>query len=198
LIFDIIKTMKTKLIIAFCSLLFLFAFTGCSSQSNNKKTTEAPVQEELSDIDPLLVKSGFVRLQLTDPVLYDYNEKIGSGIQQSGGKDINSDNQKRIGLIANFRKNSKYNISGMAQIISQDKIEVKGFSYNGGCGPLILGLTNSSNETKIIAKVKEISSPVSDIGISISIPSNIELIRFDSIAAYCPTSENPVSVAVFQ
>jgi hypothetical protein len=186
---------KTLLITSMVTLAFLLA--GCSSNKQAATTTTTGTTE-ISDIDPILSKTGFVREQLTDPALYDYREKANLGVGQIVTTGGSSEEQKKVGRVANFQKSQKYAISGTSRILATDQIEIKSFSYNGGCGPLILGLTNSSNETQILAKVKEISSATSSSDFNISIPSNISLIQFDSIGVYCPTKEEPVSMATFQ
>lgn len=194
---------KVALILLAVCPVFLFA--GCSSKNNTATATATPVTSQLSDIDPLLKQTGYVRIQLTDPALYDYLQNQKQAAQLNLPNDqIATYIQNKIGKSVVFGKSTKYGIEGTAKIVSADTIQVMNFSYNGGCGTLSIGLINSGSQSNILAKVKDFAAPVSSVGFEIQIPSNLSLLKVDSIGAFCaPDAKNPtakqlpVSVATF-
>lgn len=188
--------MRNVLVILIAGLALMAA--GCSKSGNKTATSATPESSdtELSEIDPNLKNVGFVRVQLTDPALYNLLEsQKTTGF--SPGQGTSAEEQKKIGRLANFSKSSKYSLSGQAQITALDKIQVKSFSYNGKCGALDLTLTVSSNTARPLAKVKTIATAVSDQSFELNIPPNISLIQFDSISAVCPDVDQPISTATF-
>ncbi len=173
-----------------------FLLVGCSTGKKTPQATATPAPaQELSNVDPSLRQDGFVRYQLTDPALYAYMEKRGESVEPGTTSILDPLEQKKIGLVTQFRKASKYNISGSLTIISATKIRVTLFDYNGACGPIEIALVNKNNPTKPLATVKEISSAVTQSDFSFDIPSNLSLVKFDNVGVYCPDNENPVSVA---
>ncbi|MCX6809474.1 MAG: DM13 domain-containing protein [Candidatus Berkelbacteria bacterium] len=186
--------MKKILLVAILGVCVLL--TGCSGSSKTPTATQTKATtQDIGAVDPLLTQQGFVRQQLTDPALFDYVEKAGNNIPIVTSQTSNSSAQKKIGLVANFQKTQKYGLQGVATVLSAETIQVKDFSYNGGCGPVKLGLTISNNATQILASVKEISQPVSKTSFDLAIPQNLTLAQFDTIAVYCPDNEDPVSSA---
>lgn len=188
--------MKKYILIAFAFSAILLS--GCNRQNPvAAQTTPTPTQNtaDESQISTELKNVKFVRAQLTDPDLYNFiqSKNLGTTIGQTN--NLNSDEQKKIGLIGKFSKSTKYGISGTAKIISADTVRLDTFSYNGGCGNLIVALSNQNNLQNYIAKIKTISTPVSQV--TMDIPINISLIKFDSVSAYCPDSQDPVSTANF-
>ncbi len=171
--------------------------SGCSRQTaqNPASTTPTPSNTDDQQISTELKNVKFIREQLTDPDLYNFLQAsdMGSGVGKT--TNLNSDEQKKIGLIGKFTKSTKYGFSGTAKIISADTIRLDTFSYNGGCGNLIIALTNQNNLENYIVKVKTISTPVSSV--TMDIPINISLIKFDSVSAYCPDNSQPISTATF-
>lgn len=198
--------MKKILTVSMLSLLLLLS--GCSSKKTTSTATTSTQNNstaELSDLDPLLQKTGYERKQLTDPALYDYLDNV----QQAEAINLPTDQlqeyiQKKIGKVVVLPKSTKYGLEGTIKIASSDTIQVTNFSYNGGCGALTISLVNSAVPSKQIANVKEFSTPVSSVGFDIQIPSNLSLIKFDSVAAYCPLDTSkanqklvPISIATF-
>ena len=169
---------------------------GCGKQSqtptNNAGATETP-----APIDSSLQQTGYVRGQLTDPTTYSYNQSANSQSEVTPTINISQAEQKMIGQSAQFNKVTKYNISGLAQIIAVNQLRISSFSYNGGCGPVVIGLAISNNITKPLAKIQTIATPVSDAQYDIAIPSNISLTQFNTVAGYCSNNEQPITTASF-
>ena len=173
-----------------------FLLVGCSSSNNTATATKtATPSQEISNVDPLLRQDGFVRYQLTDPALFAYLEERGKTTTDTSSSLVTPQEQKKIGLVVSFRKASKYNISGSATVVSATKIKVSLFTYNGACGAIQIGLVNKNSPTKPIATVKEIPAAVDQSEFSFDIPSNLTLLKFDSIGVYCPNVADPVSTA---
>ena len=191
--------MKKAVLLTVIGLAFILV--GCSNQANNNTTQNATKtavpKQEISDVDPLLKESGFIRLQLTDPALFNYLEEGGKIEVETNAGIVDPSIQKKIGSVAQFKKTTKYGISGTATILTASKIKVSLFSYNGSCGPIKMSLITSNNPTRQIAVVKEIGSAVTNSEFNIDIPSNITLIKFDGIGVYCTDSENPISTVQF-
>ena len=185
--------MKKIVLIAILGVCVLL--TGCSGSSKTATSTQTKTTtQDVDAIDPLLSKK-FVRVQQTDPALYDYVEKTGNNIPIITSQNSNSTAQKKIGLVSNFQKTQKYGIQGVVTVLSAETIQVKDFTYNGACGPAKLGLTISNNTAQILASVKEISQPVTKTSFDFTVPQNLNLAQFDTIGIYCPDSEEPVSIA---
>lgn len=175
-----------------------FTLTGCSGGSSDKSTTEsAPTaSEEVSDVDPGLTQKGYERDALTDPALYDYVNKQSGGVSNPGTV-VNSGGSDKIGKTSPLDKNRKYNLSGVAQIISDNKIKITSFNYNGSCGPIYIALAIKNSSDRPIAKLKEISVAQSNSSFDVTIPSNISLIQFELLAVYCQSQKEPISSASF-
>lgn len=181
-------------------LVLPFVFTGCSSNNNTATTQAPPVSsgQEISDIEPTLKQTGFDRLQLTDPILFSYIEA-----EDKGGGDFLTDNASqaelaRVGRQATFAKKIKYNISGIVQILSTTKLAFKSFSYNGSCGIITINPTISTNTKNPFAPIYSIQAPLSASDFEADIPSNLNLLQFDSISIFCSNKpEEPVSTAFF-
>lgn len=194
---------KFAVILLIISPVVLFA--GCSTKKNTAAATPTPVSSQLSDIDPLLKQTGYVRVQLTDPALYDFLQNKKQAAQLNLPSDqVQAFIQNKIGKVVTFNKVARYGIEGTAKIVSSEVIQVMNFSYNGACGTLSIALINSSNESSILAKVKDFAAPVSSVGFEIQIPSNLTLLKVDSVGVFCaatdadPTlSESPISSATF-
>ena len=194
---------KFAVILLIISPVILFA--GCSTKKNTAAATPTPVSSQLSDIDPLLKQTGYVRVQLTDPALYDFLQNKKQAAQLNLPSDqVQTYIQNKIGKAVTFNKVSKYGVEGTAKIVSADVIQVMNFSYNGACGTLSIALMNSNNETNILAKVKDFPTPVSSVGFEIQVPTNLSLLKVDSVAAFCAAStkdptlgESPISIATF-
>jgi len=184
-----------KLIFIIISVLAIL-LTGCSGGSEQTVTQETSTSEEISNIDPGLTQRGYYRDALTDPALYDYVNKQSGGVVNPGTV-VASGGSDKIGKTSTFDKNRKLEISGIAQIISENKIKVSSFNYNGSCGPIYLGLAVTSSSSRPIAKLKEISVAQSDSGFDLTIPSNISLIQFEILGVYCSSQEDPVSSVSF-
>jgi len=186
--------MKKAVFITICALALVA--TGCSSSTpqTTAPTAASPVAQT-DEINPELKNVKFVREQLTDPDLYSFKQSNNFGTSVGSTSNLNSDEQKKVGLTTKFSRSSKYGIEGIAKIVSADTVRLDSFSYNGGCGNLIIALTNQNNLQNYVAKIKTISTPVS--AASYDIPISISLIKFDSISAYCPENEDPVSTASF-
>lgn len=171
---------------------------GCSSKNKApvaSSVTPVPQNQDISNIDPTLTMDGFVRMQLTDPALYDYLQKQGLATVNVNTTTISSEEQQKIGKTVAFQKAYKYGIAGSATVLSATKIKVGGFTYNGGCGAIRVGLIINNNPSSPLAIVKEISAAVSSSQFDIEIPSNLSLSKFDSLAIFCPDTTNPVSTA---
>ena len=191
--------MGKKILLVSAVVIFMFLAAGCSSKPETASQTSNTSSQQLSDVDPWLKTVGFARLQLTDPILYAYLQT--SGVAQTTQiSNLSLLEQKRVGQTANFTKSSKYNISGVAEIVSSRSIAIKSFSYNGSCGAIYIRLAMSNAPGKTLATLKTVSTPISsDNGnFSLTIPSNISLIQFNQIVVLCPDKENPVSTASFQ
>lgn len=185
-----------KKAVIFTVAISAFLLVGCSSGNKTPTATATPVpNQELSNVDPLLRQDGYVRLQLTDPALYAYLEERGKVEDTTSSSVVDPQEQKKIGLVTQFQKAYKYNISGSLTVVSATKIKVSLFNYNGACGPIKIALVNKNAPTKPLATVKEISAAVNQTEFSFDIPSNLSLIKFDNVGVYCPDVENPVSVA---
>jgi len=184
-----------KKIILLASLVLAFVLTGCSGESQQQATPTTSTSEEIS-VDPELTQKGYYRDQLTDPALYDYLNKQSGGVINPGTV-VADDRSDKIGKTSTFDKNRKFGISGIAKIISENKIKVSSFNYNGSCGPIYLGLAIRNSSDRPIAKLKEISVAQSDSSFDLTIPSNISLIQFEILGVYCPSQEEPVSSANF-
>jgi len=179
-------------------IVLALALSGCSGGGSDTSSPTKPDSsgEEISDVDPGLTQSGYYRDELTDPALYDYLSKQSGGVTNPGVV-VPGEGSDKIGKSANFDKNRKYEITGVAQIISANKIRVSSFNYNGACGPVYFGLALRANEEKPLANLKEISSAQSGSSFDLAIPSNISLIQFELLNIYCYTDEEPVSTAKF-
>jgi ABC-type oligopeptide transport system substrate-binding subunit len=184
--------MKQTILILILTLSLSLA--GCSGQSLTTQTETTP--EELSEVDPGLKEKGYVRSQLTDPALYDYLNKESGGISNPGTV-VPAKNADKIGKTSTFGKNRKLEISGTAQIISENKIRVSSFSYNGGCGSIYFGLAIANSSDKPFAKLKEIATAQSNVSFEMVIPSNISLNQFEVLGVYCNSEKSPVSSANF-
>lgn len=187
-----------KKTVLFFILVLSLVLTGCSGSGSKTQTTPNgdTSSEELSEIDPSLKQKGYTREQLTDPALYDYLSKQSGGITNPGTVAPETASGK-IGKVSTFNKNKKFEIFGTAQIVSENKIRVSSFNYNGACGPIYLGLAITSNSQKPFAKLKEISTAQSNVTFDLQIPSNISLNQFEILGVYCYSEEFPVSMAVF-
>jgi len=187
---------KIALLAVVASVVFL---AGCSSKKQAASATATPAAQatQAISIDPTLSQDGFVRVQLTDPALYNYLQNQGKSTVSSDTGTTSSDEQKKIGRTVAFQKAFKYGISGSASVVSASKIKVGQFTYNGGCGPITIGLIINNNPTQPLATVKEISAAVSSSQFDIEIPSNLSLTKFDSLAVFCSDSADPVSTADF-
>jgi len=186
-----------KIILFFAVITLAVVVAGCSSNNKQVQTgiTQVPQAQELSDIDPTLTKDGFIRVELTDPALYSYLQNQGKSAVNSNSTTVSADEQKKIGRTVAFQKAYKYGIAGSVTVASVDKIKVGQFTYNGGCGGIKIGLIINSNPTHPLAYVKEIAAAVSSSQFDITIPSNLSLTKFDSLAIFCPDSMDPVSTA---
>ncbi len=173
-----------------------FTLIGCSGNSQQQETTTPTSSEEISNVDPELTGSGFVRGAITDPTLYDYLNKQSSGLTSS---DIvtTEENVEKIGKTSTFNKNSRLGLSGIAQILSTNKIKITSFNYNGSCGPIYFGLATLNNLVKPLAKLKEISTSQTNSSFDLIIPTNVRLVQFEALGIYCYTKEEPVSTANF-
>lgn len=189
-------------------LLFLLivlisgTLAGCSSPKEPTTTTATKTPTgELADSNPLIPNSSLKWDQIRDPILYEYMSKTQSN--QSGGiiptttSTLSPEESKKIGLVGRFNKSSKYKLSGTAQIISQSKIQLKAFNYNGLCGELTLALTRSNDLQRRLVDTKTIPTGIADGTFYIEIPPNLKLIQFDSIGAYCTNNADPISIATF-
>jgi hypothetical protein len=191
--------MKRTLILTVLAAAILL--TGCSktptTTTNSSQATQSPVVASQSDsgINPELKSVKFVRVQLTDPALYDFNQTFTKGSAITTSQNISSDEQKKIGETARFSNSTKYGITGIARIISTDTVRLESFSYNGGCGNLVIGLSVSNSPQSLVANLKTISTPLSST--TIDLPNTVSLLKFDSINAYCPDNQSPVSSAMF-
>lgn len=185
-----------KKAVLFYAIVLSFVLTGCSGGSESTTTQQPSTSEEISDIDPGLTQKGYYRDQLTDPALYDYVNKQSGGITNPGTVVTNGGSDK-IGKTSTLDKNRKLEISGIAQIIGENKIKVSSFNYNGSCGPIYLGLAIRNSSNRPIAKLKEISVAQSNSNFDLTIPSNISLIQFEILGVYCSSQEDPVSSASF-
>jgi len=183
------------------TVLLVFGLYGCSS--SNKGTTASPAvstKGELSDVDPWLQSKKFVREQVTDPILYDYNSASGLGNTSAQSRqNITSEEQAKIGKIAVFSKSSKYGVSGSAQISSTSTIQIKNFTYNGSCGAISLQIAASNAANRPIAALKSIDTAISveNGNFTLEIPSNVSLIQFNLVNVTCTAVENPISQATF-
>lgn len=175
-------------------LFFSFVLTGCSGP--NQTVPTETTSEELSEVDPGLKEKGYVRNQLTDPALYDYTNKQSGGVSNPGTV-VPAAGAEKIGKTSNFNKNRKFEISGTAQILSESKIRVSSFNYNGGGGTIYFGLAIANSSDKPLAKLKEITTAQSDISFEMSIPSNISLDQFEVLGIYYNSEEFPISTANF-
>ena len=176
--------------------LFPMLLVGCSGNNEEEPETEVePDNEQQINTDPELSSRGYHREQITDPALYDYNQKTGSGLSSEGFRPI--EGVSKVGLSRTLSKYNKYNLQGIAQIISDSKIRVSNFSYNGGCGPIKFGLALNNKVEKPLAIIKELSSPMDNATFEMTIPGNISLIQFELLAIYCPTELDPISEASF-
>ena len=174
---------------------------GCSSKNTTNTTQVTPTSsgQEISDIEPTLKQTGFDRLQLTDPILFSYLEASNKG----SGNFLSANNASqtelaKIGKQASFAKKQKYNISGLVQILSTTKLAFKSFSYNGSCGTITINPTISTNIKNPFAPVYSIQAPLSGSNFEADLPSNLNLLQFDSISIFCSNKpEEPVSTAFF-
>jgi len=194
-----------KLAVILLAISPVLLFAGCSSKAPTTAATATPATSQLSDIDPLLKQTGYVREQLTDPALYNFLQNK----KQAASLNLPSDQvqtyiQNKIGKTVTFNKSVKYGVTGTAKIVSADTIQVMNFSYNGACGTLSIALLNSGNQSTILAKVKDFAAPVSSVGFEIQIPSNLSLLKVDTVAAFCSPdaknanlSQTPISSAIF-
>jgi len=191
--------MKKAVLLGVISLAVFLA--GCSGGGNNNQVAQTPApslaNNEQSSIDPKLTQDGFVRVQLTDPALYSYQQKQGLANVSSQTSTISPEEQKKIGRTVSFQKAYKYGIGGSATVVALNKIKVGQFTYNGGCGPIKIGLINNNSQQNSQATVKEIAAAVSSSQFDIEIPSNLSLASFDSLAVFCPDQLDPISVADF-
>jgi len=173
---------------------------GCSSKNTSSTTQTTPTSsgQEISDIEPTLKQTGFDRLQLTDPILFNY---VQAGNKGSGNFLTNNASQAelaKVGKQASFAKKQKYNISGLVQILSTTKLAFKSFSYNGSCGTITINPTISTNTKNPFAPVYSLQAPLSSSDFEADIPSNLNLLQFDSISIFCSNKpEEPVSSAFF-
>jgi len=172
-----------------------FGLSGCAGGTSNSATTPTTTSEEISS-DPELTKVGYVRDELTDPALYDYLNKQSGGVSNPGTV-VASGGTEKVGKTATLSINRKYEISGVAQIISDNKIRISTFNYNGSCGPIYFGLAIRNSADRPIAKLKEISVAQANSSFDLTIPSNISLIQFEMLGVYCETQEGPVASADF-
>jgi hypothetical protein len=182
---------KFAVILLIISPVLLFA--GCSAKKGTATPTPTPVSSQLSDIDPLLKQTGYVRVQLTDPALYDFLQNKKQAAQLNLPSDqVQAYIQNKIGKVVAFNKVIKYGLEGTAKIVSADVIQVMNFSYNGVCGTLSIGLINSGNQKNVLAKVKDFTAPVSSVGFEIQIPANLTLLKVDTVGVFCsPDAKNP-------
>lgn len=175
--------------------------TGCSSKSSNTTSTSSTLSQnsgqEISDIEPTLKQTGFVRQQLTDPILYSYLQATNKGSTEFvQGGNLAQAALARVGRQGNFSKKQKYEFSGIVQIVSVDKLAFKSITYNGGCGLISFNPTNSTNFTKPFSSVYNLQSAVSGANFEASIPSTLNLTQFDSISVFCSNNpEEPISTA---
>ena len=172
--------------------------TGCSGGSSNESSTQSArtTSEELSDIDPGLTERGYERDAQTDPALYDYLDKQSGGVSNPGTV-VSGGGSDKIGKTSPFDRNRKYDLSGIAQIISENKIKITSFNYNGSCGPIYLALAIKNSSDRPIARLKEISVAQANSSFDVTIPSNISLIQFELLGIYCQSQEDPISAASF-
>lgn len=185
-----------KKTVLFFIIVLSLVLTGCSGSKTQTNSNEDYSSEELSEVDPSLKQKGYTREQLTDPALYDYLNKQSGGVTNPGTVVLGTESDK-IGKTSTFNRNRKLEISGTSQIISENKIKVSSFNYNGACGPIYLGLAITSNSQKPLAKLKEISTAQSNTTFDLQIPSNISLNQFEILGVYCYSEEFPVSTAIF-
>jgi hypothetical protein len=190
-----------KITLLAVSIGLAISLAGCSN-SNSPATTSptSTTKGELSDVDPWLESRKFVREQVTDPVLYDYNSASGLGNTSSETRqNITTEEQAKIGKIAMFSKSSKYGISGSAEITGAGSIQIKNFAYNGSCGTISLQIAASNASNRPIATLKSVSTAISENNgnFTLEIPSNVSLIQFNQINITCSGIENPVSQATF-
>jgi hypothetical protein len=182
-------------------LLFPMVLVGCSSKTpSTADTTTSSNQnnsQEISDIEPTLKQTGFVRMQLTDPILYSYLQATnkGAGDFLKSGSAGQAELAK-VGRQGSFAKKQKYGISGIVEIVSTNKLSFKSISYNASCGTITFNPTISSNTTKPFASIYSIDTAVTGLNFEAPLPSTLSLTQFDSVSIFCSNKpEEPISTA---
>lgn len=188
-----------KLLLAFSAVTCVVFLSGCGSSSTTATTTATAQATTVTSTGNSTTSQSTNRIDVTDPALADYLENSGSSSSNSTLPTLTAEEQAKIGATKQIRTSDDYGISGTAQIVSQTAIQLKSFNFNGACLPLLVYLARSEDLTSPIVKVSEISAPVSNTTISLTIPSNIALTNFDSVAFYCSdNTTKAISSALFQ
>lgn len=140
------------------------------------------------------------RLELTDPALFHYLNQGGT-VSGTSNNSANLDSgAKKLNKLVAISEDRTNGIKGSAQIINTQNIfviKVSGFSYNGKCGQISLGLAVNGLPKQPIYKFDPITTAQDNTQFDLQIPPNIDLIQFNSLNIYCPNSSSPVSITQF-
>lgn len=184
----------------FVILLIVIApfISGCSkNDKSDSSSVDTSDKITLEDTDVISYEPA-QRASITDPALTSYLDEMQYGGRESTLPTLTDDERSKIGSVAQISKSNKYGLSGVAQIISQDTIALKNFSFNGACLPLLVYLARQNQSGRPLIKIEEVSAPLSNASLGIKIPANTPLTTFDSLGFYCAEDTNkPISTAYF-
>jgi len=136
------------------------------------------------------------RLELTDPVLYEYLTQSGIVTGFSNASANLPTGSQKLNKLVQIGEDTVNKINGTMQIVSSGNIyliKVANFNYNGKCGQITFALGVNSLPKSPIHEFTPISGPQSNAQFELQIPSSIDLIQFDTVNIYCPDQEMPVS-----
>ena len=140
------------------------------------------------------------RLELTDPALYNFLSQGGTFSSTSNTSSNLSSTSKKLNKLSQISTDKTNGISGSMQIVNSENIyiiKIADFNYNGKCGQITFGLGVNRLPKQPIYKFSPISSVQTNVQFDLQIPSNIDLIQFDTINIYCSNQESPVSITQF-